>query len=176
MLTQENIRQENSNDCHYNGQTREHNYCDCQTREYLFLPSPLGSQLGGQLHTILRFTIWSSFAKLSSSDHTKNYHHLIISSSPDSYCSSLSTARPTRPPTQTTSWPTEEAAHWAGYVVADCPAMSFVFVCWHIQISEIQISWVGRSTTSHVNIWGGIQNDQHGRGHQKGYGLHACRL
>ena len=32
--------------------------------------------------------------------------------------------------------------------LADCPAMSFVFVCWHIQI-QIQISWVGRSTTKH---------------------------
>ena len=32
------------------------------------------------------------------------------------------------------------------YDVADCPAMSLVLVCWHIEI-PIQISWVGRSTT-----------------------------
>ena len=30
----------------------------------------------------------------------------------------------------------------------DCPAMSFVFVCWQINI-QVQMSWVGQSTTTH---------------------------
>ena len=44
------------------------------------------------------------------------------------------------------SWDQEEQED----AFADCPAMSFVFVCWHINvdklISEMQISWVGRWT------------------------------
>ena len=33
--------------------------------------------------------------------------------------------------------------------LADCLAMSFIFVFWHIQIKiQLQISWVGRSTSS----------------------------
>ena len=35
-----------------------------------------------------------------------------------------------------------------GRDLADCPAMSFVFVCWQIKI-QMQISWVGWSTTNH---------------------------
>ena len=40
---------------------------------------------------------------------------------------------------------------WWWWGLANCPAMSFLFVCWHIwyicqQISEIQISLVGWST------------------------------
>ena len=43
---------------------------------------------------------------------------------------------------------TEKVKDKCQRTLADCPAMSFVFVCWHINIiiSEIQISWVGRST------------------------------
>ena len=38
----------------------------------------------------------------------------------------------------------------AYYAVEDCPAMSFVFVCWHIQLKiKMQIRWVGRSTRWH---------------------------
>ena len=33
-----------------------------------------------------------------------------------------------------------------GFGLADCPAMSFVFVCWQMKI-QMQISCVGRSTT-----------------------------
>ena len=35
---------------------------------------------------------------------------------------------------------------------ADCPAMSFVFVSWHIFIKNTKISWVGQSTTSNWAI------------------------
>ena len=34
-----------------------------------------------------------------------------------------------------------------GWDIADCPAMSFMFVCWQIEI-QMQISWVGQSTRS----------------------------
>ena len=36
--------------------------------------------------------------------------------------------------------------------IADCPAMSFVFVCWQRIEIQMQISWVGRSTSSNSSF------------------------